>query len=280
MRWSLRARLIRSTTLATAVVLLAAGLLLYLLVRDGLVDQFDRALADKARLLASAMEWEGSELDLNFDEFDLHEFERPDRPAYLQIWLTDGAVAFRSPSLAGADLERLAGSLDAPPFRRVILPDGRPGRAVGFTMTPKTEGSSPPPGAAAVTMMLARETASVDAVLAQLAVLLVAVGLVAVALSAGVLWLAVRRGLRPVEGLANRIAGLRQQDLAARVQAPDAPTELLPVVDRLNDLLERIENAFQRERAFSADVAHELRTPLAGLRTTCPSRELAPTQHR
>jgi len=268
MRWSLRARLIRSTTLATAVVLLAAGLLLYLLVRDGLVDQFDRALADKARLLASALEWEGSELDLNFDEFDLHEFERSDRPAYLQIWLADGAVAFRSPSLAGADLERLAGSLDAPPCRPVILPDGRPGRAAGFTMTPKTEGSSPPPDAAAVTLVLARGTASVDAVLAQLAVLLVAVGLVAVALSAGVLWLAVRRGLRPVEGLANRIAGLRQQDLAARVQAPDAPTELLPVVDRLNDLLERIENAFQRERAFSADVAHELRTPLAGLRTT------------
>ena len=144
MRRSLRTRLILSTTLATAAVLLAAGLLLYVLVRDGLVAQFDRALLDKARLLASATEWEDGELDLNFDEFDMHEFQAPDRPAYLQVWLTDGAVAFRSPSLAGADLQRLAGSLDAALCRRVILPDGRPGRATNITMTPKVEGSPPP----------------------------------------------------------------------------------------------------------------------------------------
>ena len=268
MRRSLRTTLILSTTLGTAAVLLAAGLLLYMLVRDGLVAQFDRALLDKARLLASAMEWEDGELDLNFDEFDMHEFERRDRPAYLQIWLADGAVAFRSPSLAGADLERLAVSIDAPPCCRVILPDGRPGRAAGFTMTPKTEGASPPPDAAVITLVLARGTASVGSTLTQLKVFLVAVGLAAVALSAGVLWLAVRRGLRPVDGLANQIAGLGEQDLAVRVEAPDAPRELLPVVDRLNDLLGRLEAAFQRERAFSADVAHELRTPLAGIRST------------
>ena len=268
MRRSLRTRLILSTTLATAGVFLAAGVLLYLLVRDGLVAQFDRALLDKARLLASATEWEGGELDLNFDEFDMHEFQTPDRPAYLQIWLTDGAVAFRSPSLAGADLQRLAGSLDAPLCRRVLLPDGRPGRATGFTMTPKTEDSSPPPAAAAISLVLARGTAPVDATLAQLAVLLVLVGLVAVALSAGVLWLAVRRGLRPVDGLASQIARLGEADLAARLEAPDAPRELVPVVDRLNDLLGRLEAAFQRERGFSADVAHELRTPLAGIRST------------
>jgi len=265
---SLRARLILWTTLGTAAVLLTAGVLLYVLVRDGLVAQFDRALLDKARLLASALEWEDGELDLNFDEFDMHEFQASERAAYLEVWLADGTVAFRSPSLAGADLERLSGSLGAPPCRRLILPDGRPGRAAGFTMTPKTEGASPPPAAAAITLVLARGTASVDAALAQLKVLLVAVGLAAVALSAGVLWLAVRRGLRPVEGLANQIAGLGERDLAARLEAPDAPRELLPVVDRLNDLLGRLEAAFERERAFSADVAHELRTPLAGLRST------------
>ncbi len=268
MRRSLRTTLILSTTLGTAAVLLAAGVLLYMLVRDGLVDQFDRALLDKACLLASAMEWERRELDLNFDEFDMHEFERRDRPAYLQIWLTDGTVAFRSPSLAGADLQHPAGSLEGPFCRRVVLPDGRPGRAAGFTMTPKTEGSSPPPDAAAVTVMLARGTGSVDSTLAQLAVLLVAVGLAAVAVSAGVLWLFVRRGLRPLDRLADRIGGLGEQDLSQRIHLPDAPAELEPVAARLNDLLGRLEAAFERERRFSADVAHELRTPLAGLRST------------
>jgi len=279
---SLRTRLILSTMLGTAAVFVAAGALLYALVRDGLVDQFDRALLDKARLLASAMEWEDGEVDLEFDELDMGEFQPADRPAYLELWLADGSVLFRSPSLGSADLERAAGTAEAPGFRRATLPDGRPGRAVGITFTPRIEkkdakvrtrndrpGETPPDAVdPAVALVLARGTAPIDAVLVQLKTLLVAVGALAVALSAGVLWLVVRRSLRPVDGLANQIGRLGEDDLAARVEAPDAPRELEPVVDRLNDLLRRLEAAFERERRFSADVAHELRTPLAGLRST------------
>ncbi|MFK2893837.1 sensor histidine kinase N-terminal domain-containing protein [Dyella flagellata] len=73
---------------------------------------------------------------------------------------------------------------------------------------------------------------------------------------------AVRRGLRPLErlrqALASRAPGSRQP-----IQLTHAPQELQPVVDALNTQLERLEDALERERRFSADVAHELRTPLA-----------------
>jgi len=73
---------------------------------------------------------------------------------------------------------------------------------------------------------------------------------------------AVRRGLRPLErlrqALASRAPGSRQP-----IQLERAPQELQPVVDALNTQLERLEDALERERRFSADVAHELRTPLA-----------------
>ncbi len=289
---SLRTRLILSTILGTAAVLVGAGALLYALVRDGLVDQFDRALLDKARLLASAMEWERGEVDLEFDELDMREFQTADRPAYLELWLADGSVLYRSPSLGQADLERAAGPGGAPAFRRSTLADGRPARAVGITFTPRIEtdgaadrpqrdrpGKADPDAAdPAVTLVLARGTGPVDAVLAQLKTLLVAVGALAVAVSAGVLWLVVRRSLRPVEGLARQIGRLGEDDLAARIQAPDAPSELQPVVDRLNDLLGRLEAAFERQRRFSADVAHELRTPLAGLRSTMDVALATPRQ--
>jgi len=85
------------------------------------------------------------------------------------------------------------------------------------------------------------------------------VGLPLLALLVG--W-AVRRGLRPLErlrqALAARAPGSRQP-----IQLENAPRELQPVVDALNTQLERLEDALERERRFSADVAHELRTPLA-----------------
>ena len=73
---------------------------------------------------------------------------------------------------------------------------------------------------------------------------------------------AVRRGLRPLERLRQALAA-RSPGSRQPIQLKDAPQELEPVVDALNTQLERLEDALERERRFSADVAHELRTPLA-----------------
>lgn len=83
-------------------------------------------------------------------------------------------------------------------------------------------------------------------------------GLPLIALLVG--W-AVRRGLKPLDQLAN-VLQARAPGSREPVQLATAPTELVPVIDALNQQITRLEDALERERRFSADVAHELRTPL------------------
>lgn len=77
-------------------------------------------------------------------------------------------------------------------------------------------------------------------------------------------WL-VGRGLLPLERLRGAIAGRGADNLGA-VTIDRSTVELQPMIDELNRLLARLQESFARERRFTADAAHELRTPLAALR--------------
>ena len=79
------------------------------------------------------------------------------------------------------------------------------------------------------------------------------------------LWVAVARGLRPLVRLAGEVAQ-REPDSLAPLDAGAAPREVMPLIERLNRLFVRIDASLQKERRFTADAAHELRTPVAGIK--------------
>ena len=82
---------------------------------------------------------------------------------------------------------------------------------------------------------------------------------------AGLLWWAVHRALVPLRTL-SRTLGQRAPDALNPVVVPDVPSEMQPLVAELNGLLVRIERMVLSERRFTADAAHELRTPIAAIR--------------
>lgn len=79
------------------------------------------------------------------------------------------------------------------------------------------------------------------------------------------LWITVARGLVPLDRLATEL-GRRDAENLALLDSSAAPREVLPLIQRLNHLFGRIDATLRRERRFTADAAHELRTPVAAIK--------------
>ncbi|MYX09751.1 HAMP domain-containing protein [Streptomyces sp. SID8375] len=99
-----------------------------------------------------------------------------------------------------------------------------------------------------------------DAMLVGLPLLLVVV--------AGVTWLVTRRALRPVEGIRGEMAAITAStDLSRRVPVPSSKDEIGRLARTTNETLAALESSVERQRRFVADASHELRSPIASLRT-------------
>lgn len=109
---------------------------------------------------------------------------------------------------------------------------------------------------------------------------------VSLILSLPLIWFGISRGLRPLEDLRRRITHRSAHDFDA-IPVGNIPRELLPVITALNDLLLRFQAVQEEQRRFTADAAHQIKTPLAVLTaeielaradTTCPCAQ--PTYDR
>src|SRR5690606_36078952 len=85
-------------------------------------------------------------------------------------------------------------------------------------------------------------------------------------LLAGLIWLSVRKGLAPLNKVAHDLEARHASDLSP-IDNVETAREIVPVLQSLNGLFARVAGLRERERNFTAFAAHELRTPLAGLKT-------------
>ncbi|MCA9121894.1 MAG: sensor histidine kinase N-terminal domain-containing protein [Planctomycetaceae bacterium] len=288
MKWSLRSRLLLGIGTTVVAGFAAAVVAIFLAMRASLVREFDLHLAAQTHALATLIKQEGDRIEIPFVDRPLPEFARKVRPEYYQVWADDGNVLARSRRLERGNLTRTNGSLAAPGFRYDDLPDGRRGRLAAVEFFPVVDGErldDPHTKSGIdfdddnvdrvnfsdrrrVTLVVARDTSEIDQAISELAWTLFAISTIVTLTVLGVVSWLLTRSLQPLRVLAKQISNLDASDLNQRFELSDLPDELVPVVARLNELLSRLEESFWRERALTADVAHELRTPLAGLRTT------------
>jgi len=261
---SLQGLLVLTCALTVAAVEVVAGRVLYAQVERSLTGELDRTLASEAQVLASLVEQEGQRVELEFQEdLDPRLYADAERGVFLRVWRGDEAL-YSSPELHGSPL--LDGAQRDPAPRWLPLPAGGRVRVTVLAFRPRVEHRGRDPETAPLTLALTRGGAELDVFLANLRSQLVLVGGVALLVVIAALWLAIRIGLRPLRAIRDAIAGVQPSDLETRLPVERAPLELRPVVEQLNAFLERLQGAFLRERSFSSDVAHELRTPLAAAR--------------
>jgi signal transduction histidine kinase len=143
--------------------------------------------------------------------------------------------------------------------------DGRP-RA--WQLRPGREGGAEGgPGHESVDLVLAKSRRRIDETLQLVLGGIGFTGIVAALASMLLVRLALESGLRPLRNLGDQTAGIDTGALDHRFATDILPVELRPIGVRLNDLLARLQQGFERERRFGADLAHELRTPVAELRS-------------
>jgi signal transduction histidine kinase len=230
---SVRLRVTLVFVAVMAVVLVAAGLFLYLRLGDELDDGIDRNLEARAGVfsdrgddtLAQVLDPSGRVVQSSEDAGSSPLLTR----AQLREALNDDLTVERE--------------VDDDRFRLLATPAGGNVVVVGESLDDR------------------------DEAVASLGSLLLIGGPILLLLTAAIGYGATALSLRPVERMRRRAAEIEATDPGARLPVPPANDEIGRLGTTLNDMLDRIEAAFQRERTFVADASHELRTPLAILKT-------------
>lgn len=275
---SIRDHLTRRLVLGAFLLLGAGWMALWLSARSALIDQFDRMLRAQAQTVAALLEVEHGALDLESPDRLPDRFRR-DRPhSYYAIFDSAGHQLFGS-APSESNLPRLTPPTAATStaFWNLPLPRDRSGRAIVWSYTVES-GQPTEPTSIPLRIVVASDRDDLDEALFNYLTLSssIAVGLLVLALYATPRVL--RTGLRPLDRLGHNLGAIDASRLDWRIALPGLPTELNPIAARLNGLLERLEHAFARERRINSDLAHELRTPVAELRTVAESALAWPDQ--
>jgi two-component system, OmpR family, sensor histidine kinase QseC len=249
--WSLRTRLIALLSGVVAVIWLVGGILIYFQAEKQGEELADRELRESALLLLSLAQHEILEHGGPFSEIVSPAAQTHAHYLVFQIWDKGGRLVYRS---VGAGAEPLMPPTTVGYSQRIA--NGEPWRV--FSAWDDQQNLQIQVGE---TVAHRRETtASIFSRLGVLVFFLLPMAIV-------LIWAIIGSVFEPLETSARDVS-LRSPDDLREVGVARAPLEVRPLLDALNQLLGRVRSALEHERTFTADAAHELRTPLAAIRTT------------
>lgn len=245
--------------IATAIIMVVAFGGIYFIVQQTVIRNLDNDLSYEAKKHSGEIKFEGDSIVFkNKAEWEEREHrEIQVNPVFIQLIDKEGRVMDNSPNLKDDYLtfkeSEFGGHFDSKlknrSIRQVQFPIEQNGKIKGY-------------------IMAAMSSESANSIILKLRnVLIISYLVILVGLYFISRYLA-GRSIRPVQSVTNTIQQITKLNLKERVALPANKDEIYELASGFNALLERIENAIEREKQFTSDASHELRTPLATLRGT------------
>lgn len=246
-RWSLTARMSAMFMLLLTLVLAAASLAFQRLSEHHFMELDQQLLAEKqasARLLLQASEGRVQVLHNLVQAHPTLEL-RLEEAGQNTVFASPGAEVLAARDIRAGQVWQAAGRA----WRGSVSQVG-----LGVEQRPAT-------------LYLALDITHHSAFLRQLQLGFWGAAILSALLGAALAWMGVRNGLRPLREVTRLAQMTSAQSLSQRIDVQGVPAELQQLVQAFNAMLARLDESFERLSAFSADIAHELRTPVSNLMT-------------
>jgi len=248
---SVRARSTIAATVVVAVALVLAGTGATVVQRASLVAAIDTALVGRVDDLATLL-IDGS--------LPAQPTVPGDDAALVQVIDGTSKVIAASPNIAGEDPV----STDRPdPGRRIVTTQRLPVGEGEFRLVAQSIAAH----GQTFTIYAAASLDPVNEAVDALGAILIAGIPALIALVGVTIWFIIGRALRPVEAIRAEVASIGDRDLDRRVTVPGSDDEIARLAATMNDMLDRLQQSSEQQRRFVADASHELRSPLAAIRS-------------
>ncbi len=262
-RLSLAGRLTLWYASSTCLIVIAATGLLYWALISHLDRQDDQFLIDEVHILRDLLAENGEQNDAIRQEIEIEAAARRYARVYVRLLDQQRAILIETPGMS----ERLPVGLFPKPARSDEDSDGVDREAVdGAPFRLLAAGYDERSNGDGRTIQIALDRVQQYALIQAYKNTLLAVIVIAILASILAAYWIAHRGIRPIKEIADTARRIRLTTLHERIESGKFPAELAALAGTFNEMLDRLQESFERLSRFSGDIAHELRTPVNNIR--------------
>jgi two-component system sensor histidine kinase TctE len=257
---SIRRQLLAWLLLPIMTLWLIGAILTYVMAINFATDAYDNSLLDSARTLIARLRFDPDHFDVDLSPEAQAIFKESQKDKFFyEVVGPTGITRAGDTNIPDPTADDLDGIDEEPYFRYGKIDNEAVRIALVSVPVPQKKGQR-------VLIQIAETLKGRQELTKDILIWVVVPQLILIFLAALAVYIGVKRGLAPLKSVQQAVASRTRWDLSA-LQEEGAPQEVRPLVLAINDLLARIKEDIDGQRRFVANAAHQLRTPLAGLKT-------------